>query len=104
MYSLEIYDIVTDLKIVRYRKKNGVGSNNQYQQDFTRVLPNGLRPIPLIEVFLNDKPVRTAHSEDARRLLVEFDQAVRFEAFCGSERFCHLLDGVSQIRRYNKPV
>jgi len=53
---------------------------------------------------LNDKPVRTAHSEDARRLLVEFDQAVRFEAFSGSERFCHLLDGVSQIRRYNKPV
>ena len=104
MYSLKIYDIVTDLKIVRYREKNEVGSNNQQQQDFNRVLPKDLRPIPLVEGFLSYKLVRTAHSEDARRLLVEFHQTERFEAFPGSEPVCDLLDGVPQIRRYNKPV
>jgi len=69
-----------------------------------RVLPKDLRPIPLVEGFLSYKPVRTAHSEDARRLLVEFDQAERFEALSGSEPICDLFDGVPQIRRYNKPA
>ena len=104
MYSLKIYDIVTNLKIVRYREKNEVGPNNQYQQDFNRVLPKDLRPIPLVEGLLSYKPVRTAHSEDTRRLLVEFHQAERFEAFSGSDPVCDWLDGVSQIRRYNKPA
>ena len=48
--------------------------------------------------------MRTAHSDDARRLLVEFHQAERFEALSGSEPICDLLDGVPQIRRYNKPA
>ena len=76
----------------------------RFVRELNRVLPNDLRPIPLVEGFLSYKPVRTAHSDDARRLLVEFDQAERFEALSGSEPICDLLDGVSQIRRYNKPV
>jgi hypothetical protein len=58
----------------------------------------------LVEGFLSYKPVRTAHSEDALRLLVEFDQAECFEALPESEPICDLLDGVPQIRRYNKPA
>ena len=72
--------------------------------ELDRVLPNVLRPIPLVEGFLSYKPVRTAHSEDALRLLVEFDHAERFEALSDSEPICDLLDGVPQIRRYNKPA
>jgi|TARA_B110000093_G_scaffold183183_1_gene232584 hypothetical protein len=72
--------------------------------ELDRVLPNDLRPIPLVEGFLSYKPVRTAHSEDALRLLVEFDQAECFEALAESEPICDLLDGVPQIRRYNKPA
>jgi hypothetical protein len=72
--------------------------------ELDRVLPNDLRPIPLVEGFLSYKPVRTAHSEDALRLLVEFDHAERFEALSDSEPICDLLDGVPQIRRYNKPA
>ena len=68
--------------------------------ELDRVLPNDLRPIPLVEGFLSYKPVRTAHSEDALR----FDHAERFEALSDSEPICDLLDGVPQIRRYNKPA
>jgi len=76
----------------------------RFVRELNRVLPNDLRPIPLVEGFLSYKPVRTAHSDDARRLLVEFDQAERFEALSVSEPICDLLDGVPQIRRYNKPA
>ena len=72
--------------------------------ELNRILPNNLRPIPLVEGFLSYKPVRTAHSEDALRLLVEFNHAECFEALSGSEPICDLLDGVPQIRRYNKPA
>ncbi|MFT5623502.1 MAG: hypothetical protein ACI9FZ_001439 [Bacteroidia bacterium] len=76
----------------------------RFVSELNRVLPNDLRPIPLVEGFLSYKPVRTAHSEDALRLLVEFDQAECFEALAESEPICDLLDGVPQIRRYNKPA
>ena len=76
----------------------------RFVRELNRALPNDLRPIPLVEGFLSYKPVRTAHSEDALRLLVEFDQAECFEALSGSEPICDLLDGVPQIRRYNRPA
>jgi hypothetical protein len=76
----------------------------RFLSELDRILPNNLRAIPLVEGFLSYKPVRTAHSEDALRLLVEFDHAECFEALFGSEPICDLLDGVPQIRRYNKPA
>ncbi|KRP36430.1 MAG: hypothetical protein ABS34_07475 [Opitutaceae bacterium BACL24 MAG-120322-bin51] len=76
----------------------------RFVRELNRALPSDLRPIPLVEGFLSYKPVRTAHSEDALRLLVEFDQAECFEALSGSEPICDLLDGVPQIRRYNRPA
>ena len=76
----------------------------RFVRELDRVLPNDLRPIPLVEGFLSYKPVRTAHSEDARRLLAEFNHAECFEALSGSEPICDLIDGVPQIRRYNKPA
>lgn len=66
--------------------------------------PTSAQPIPLVEGFLSYKPARTAHVEDARRLILEFDQAEIFEPQEGSEPISSLIQGVPQVRRYNKPT
>lgn len=71
--------------------------------ELDRRLPDELRPIPLVEGFLSYKPARTTHVDDARRMLLEFDRAEVFEPETGSEPICLLVDGVPEIRRYNKP-
>lgn len=66
-------------------------------------LPRNIPPIPLVEGFLSFKKTRSQHSEDARRLLSEFQIAERFEARTGSEAISPLLEGVPMILRYNAP-
>lgn len=72
--------------------------------ELDRRLPAELRPIPLVEGFLSYKPARTTHVDDAGRLLVEFDRAEVFEPETGSEPICAQIDGVPQVRRFNKPL
>ncbi|MEM8867199.1 MAG: hypothetical protein AAGC73_02920 [Verrucomicrobiota bacterium] len=59
--------------------------------------------IPVAEGFLSYKSTRTAHTEDADRLVREFDSAERFLATSGSQPICELIDGVPEILRYNQP-
>ena len=60
-------------------------------------------PVPLVEGFLSFKPTRSEHSEDARRLLSEFQSAERFQARRGSEAISPKIRGVPTIVRYNAP-
>lgn len=66
-------------------------------------LPRKIAPIPLVEGFLSFKKTRCEHSEDARRLLSEFQTAERFQARAGSEAISPKIDGVPMIVRYNAP-
>jgi hypothetical protein len=76
----------------------------RFLSELDRILPAEVNSISLVEGFLSYKPVRTEHSEDAERMVVEFQRAERFEALPGSEPICNLIDAVPQIRRYNKPA
>ena len=67
------------------------------------LLPRKIAPIPLVEGFLSFKKTRCEHSEDARRLLSEFQTAERFQARAGSEAISPEIDGVPMIMRYNAP-
>lgn len=60
-------------------------------------------PLPLVEGFLSYKPAKTTHAHDAQRLLHEFDTAERFKPCPGSEALLPLINGIPEIRRYNKP-
>jgi hypothetical protein len=75
----------------------------RFLSELNRVLGDGLRPIPLVEGFLSYKPERTTHAADAERMLREFETAERFRAHPNSEPICAQVDGVPEIRRYNKP-
>lgn len=66
-------------------------------------LPHSMRPVPLVEGFLSFKKARSAHSDDADRLVREFSEAERFVARSGSEPILSRIDGVPLIYRYNKP-
>lgn len=66
-------------------------------------LPRKIAPLPLVEGFLSFKKTRSQHSEDARRLLSEFQTAERFDARPGSEAISPQIKGVPGIVRYNAP-
>ncbi|MEO0508321.1 MAG: hypothetical protein AAF065_00495 [Verrucomicrobiota bacterium] len=76
----------------------------RFLDELDKRLPKELRPIPLVEGFLSYKPERTSHCCDAERLVKEFNTAERFTAAEGSEPSIPELDGVPEIRRYNKPI
>lgn len=59
--------------------------------------------LPLIEGFLSYKPVRTLHTDDARRLVDEFSAAERFFPHEGSQPICKTINRIPEIRRYNRP-
>ena len=76
---------------------------HRFLNEIDRLLPEAVQPISLVEGFLSYKSSRTTHSDDAARILKEFDRAERFTAESGSEPLCELIDGVPEIRRYNPP-
>lgn len=76
----------------------------RFLQILDRQLPKYLQPIPLVEGFLSYKKNRTAHCDDARRLLEEFETAERFQACEGSEPISSEVAGIPQIIRYNAPI
>jgi hypothetical protein len=75
----------------------------RFLSELDRRLPKSLHPIPLVEGFLSYKPARTTHEDDARRILLEFEQAERFQAAEGSEPIAPFIAGLPEIRRYNRP-
>ncbi|NBB80896.1 MAG: hypothetical protein GVY36_15850 [Verrucomicrobia bacterium] len=66
-------------------------------------LPPKIAPIPLVEGFLSFKKTRSQHSEDARRLLSEFQTAERFHPRASSEAISPQIEGLPVILRYNAP-
>ena len=59
--------------------------------------------IPIIEGFLSYKPARTQHTEDAQRMILEFESAEVFQPHAGSQPILPNIEGVPLIKRYNKP-
>ena len=66
-------------------------------------LPYSLNTIPLVEGFLSYKKTRTEHTQDARRMLEEFEIAETFEPRLGSQPLSRSIRGIPVIKRYNKP-
>lgn len=75
----------------------------RFLQELDRILPDELRPIPLVEGFLSYKPNKTTHRSDAERMVTEFETAERFAAASGSEPVIEKIDGVPEILRFNPP-
>jgi hypothetical protein len=70
-------------------------------QELDQRLSPSIAPIPLVEGFLSFKAARTTHTEDASRLLHEFDRATVFTPRAGSLPILPILDGAPEIRCYN---
>ena len=75
----------------------------RFLQVLDQKLPEGIRPIPIVEGFLSYKKIRTQHADDAQRLLKEFYTAERFKARSGSEPIISEIEGMPSIVRYNNP-
>ena len=75
----------------------------RFLQVLDQKLPEGIRPIPIVEGFLSYKKTRTQHADDAQRLLKEFYTAERFKARSGSEPIISEIEGIPSIVRYNHP-
>ena len=66
-------------------------------------LPSSIERLPIIEGFLSYKTSKTDHSDDAMKMLVDFEKAERFTPHPNSEPICPLIDSTPEIRRYNPP-
>ena len=75
----------------------------RFLQVLDQKLPEGIRPIPMVEGFLSYKKIHTQHADDAQRLLKEFYTAERFKARSGSEPIISEIEGMPSIVRYNNP-
>ena len=75
----------------------------RFLYELDRRLPRKSAPLPLVEGFLSYKPARTAHADDARRLIEEFDTSEIFQPATGSQAISPAIQGLPQIRRYNRP-
>ena len=75
----------------------------RFLQVLDQTLPEGNRPIPLVEGFISYKKIRSQHSDDAWRLLKEFFTAERFKARTGSLPIISEIEGIPSIVRYNHP-
>jgi hypothetical protein len=74
----------------------------RFMQELAPRLPD-FGPLPIVEGFLSYKPSKTTHIHDAQRLLSEFDTAERFNPCPRSEPILPIIQGIPEIRRYNKP-
>lgn len=66
------------------------------------LLPLGIQ-LPITEGFLSYKAARTTHTDDARRLIVEYSKAESFIPCEGSTPICASINAAPKIRRYNRP-
>lgn len=74
----------------------------RFIKELDRRLPVAMRPIPIVEGFLSYKKARTDHSDDARRLVDEFNTATRYEPIAGSEPILSSIDRAPMILKYNE--
>ena len=66
------------------------------------LLPSAIQ-LPVTEGFLSYKTARTTHTDDARRLINEYNKAESFIPREGSKPVCALINAAPNIRRYNRP-
>ncbi|MEM1221482.1 MAG: hypothetical protein AAGH40_01855 [Verrucomicrobiota bacterium] len=72
----------------------------RFLSQLNKKLPRNL-PVSLVEGFLSYKPRKTEHTEDAFRLLKEFDTAECFSPCSGSLPILKEISSPPEIRRYN---